>query len=418
MVDSKSSGNSWHHYRLLQTDNQIPALWACNDKYLGITFPYHHGIRYGSKLGHNFWYFRLFIPRRLAPLLFERHCISSPVYQQEVVTSAHITYNLNGKGKQRSLLPFCKELTTNLSVQLASKRQPGLLLSNPVMTASGTFGYGTEDDHPFDIQRLGAIVCKGTTIEPRDGNSQPRLAETASGLLNSIGLQNIGVKALIEEKAPIWANWQVPVIVNIAGETVDQYAQLASHLDGVAGISALEVNISCPNVKSGGAEFGASPKSAAEVTTAVRKATSLPVLVKLTPNTDDIARVAMAVAEAGADAVSLINTLKGIAVDITNRRPRLGNITGGLSGPAIKPVALYMVYEVAGAVEVPVIGCGGITTAGDAIEFLMAGASAIQVGTISFSNPHAPLDILDGIEQFMERKGIKDITELIGTARR
>ena len=286
------------------------------------------------------------------------------------------------------------------------------------MTASGTFGYGTEDDHPFDIQRLGAIVCKGTTLEPRDGNPQPRLAETASGLLNSIGLQNIGVKALIKEKAPIWASWRVPVIVNIAGETIDQYAQLAGHLDGVAGISALEVNISCPNVKSGGAEFGASPKSAAEVTLSVRKATSLPVLVKLTPNTDDIAKVAAAVADAGADAVSLINTLRGIAIDVTSRKPLLGNIIGGLSGPAIKPVALYMVYEVAGAVEIPVVGCGGIATAGNAIEFLMAGASAIQIGTASFNNPRAPLDILEGIEQFMQREGIKDITELIGAARR
>ena len=306
----------------------------------------------------------------------------------------------------------------NLSIQLAPKHPQGLLLANPVMTASGTFGYGTEYSHMFDVQKLGAIICKGTTLKPREGNPQPRLAETAYGLLNSIGLENIGVNALIKEKAPIWASWRVPVIVNIAGETVDQYAQLAGHLDGVAGISALEVNISCPNVKAGGAEFGASPKSAAEVTLAVRKATSLPVLVKLTPNTDDIARVAMAVAAAGADAISLINTLKGMAIDITNRRPRLGNITGGLSGPAIKPVALYMVYEIAGAVEVPVIGCGGITTASDAIEFLMAGASAIQVGTASFNNPRAPLDILEGIEQFMEREGIKDITELIGTARR
>ncbi len=286
------------------------------------------------------------------------------------------------------------------------------------MTASGTFGYGTEDENPFDIQRLGAIVCKGTTLEPRDGNPQPRLAETASGVLNSIGLQNIGVQALIREKAPIWASWRVPVIVNIAGETIDQYAQLADHLERVAGISALEVNISCPNIKAGGAEFGGSPKSAAEVTSAVKKATSLPVMVKLTPNTGDIVSVAEAVAEAGADAVSLINTLRGMAIDITKRRPRLGNITGGLSGPAIKPVALYMVYQVAGAVEIPVIGCGGITTAGDAIEFLMAGASAIQVGTASFNNPRAPLDILEGIEQFMQREGIKDVTKLIGAARR
>ncbi len=304
----------------------------------------------------------------------------------------------------------------NLSVQLAPKHHSGLLLANPVMTASGTFGYGTEYSHLFDIQKLGAIVCKGTTLEPRDGNPQPRLAETACGVLNSIGLQNIGVNALIKEKAPIWASWRVPVIVNIAGETVDDYTRLAGKLDGVAGISALEVNISCPNIKTGGAEFGANPESAAEVTAAVKAATSLPILVKLTPNTSDIAEVAVAVAEAGADAISLINTLRGMAIDITRRRPLLGKITGGLSGPAIKPVALYMVYEVAGAVEVPVIGCGGITTASDAIEFIMAGASAIQVGIASFTNPRAPLDILEGIEQFMKKEGIKDITELIGAA--
>ena len=286
------------------------------------------------------------------------------------------------------------------------------------MTASGTFGYGTEDSHLFDIQRLGAIICKGTTLEPREGNPQPRLAETACGLLNSIGLQNIGVKALIREKAPIWAEWRVPVIVNIAGETMEDYAQLARQLDGVAGISALEVNISCPNIKAGGAEFGVNPDSAAEVTTTVKKATSLPVLVKLTPNTSDIAKVAMAVAKAGADALSLINTLKGMAIDITRRRPRLGNITGGLSGPAIKPVALHMVYKVAGVVDLPIIGCGGIATASDAIEFIMAGASAVQVGTAGFTNPRAPLDVLEGIEQVMKKEGISNLADLIGIARR
>ncbi len=306
----------------------------------------------------------------------------------------------------------------NLSIQLAPSHQQGLILDNPVMTASGTFGYGTEYSHLFDIQKLGAIVCKGTTVEPREGNPQPRLAETAGGLLNSIGLQNIGVNAVIEEKAPIWASWRVPVIVNIAGETVDEYAQLASRLDGVAGISGLEVNISCPNMKAGGAEFGADPDSAAEVITTVKKATSLPILVKLTPNTSDIGKVAVAVSEAGADAISLINTLRGMAIDITQRRPLLGNISGGLSGPAIKPVALYMVYEVAGAVDLPIIGCGGISTANDAIEFIMAGASAIQVGTASFTNPRAPLDVLEGIEKFMEEEGVEDIRELIRIARR
>lgn len=306
----------------------------------------------------------------------------------------------------------------NLSIELAPKHGKGLLLANPVMTASGTFGYGTEYSHLFNIERLGAIVCKGTTLEPREGNPQPRLAETPSGLLNSIGLQNIGVDALIKEKAPIWASWRVPVIVNIAGETIHDYAQLASRLDGVAGVSGLEVNISCPNIKAGGAEFGANADSAARVTDAVKKATSLPILVKLTPNTSDIVKVALAVAQAGADAISLINTLRGMAIDITRRRPLLGNIFGGLSGPAIKPVALYMVYEVAGAVDIPVIGCTGIMTANDAIEFIMAGASAIQVGTAGFVNPRAPLDILEGIEQFMTKEGIKDITHLIGVARK
>ena len=306
----------------------------------------------------------------------------------------------------------------NLSVQLAPKNKHGLLLANPVMTASGTFGYGTEYSHMFDIQKLGAMVCKGTTLEPREGNPQPRLAETPCGLLNSIGLQNIGIKALIREKAPLWASWRLPVIVNIVGETIDDYAQLAGELDGVAGISGIEVNIGCPNIEAGGAEFGAKPETAAEVTAAVKAATSLPVVVKLTPNTSDIAEVAKAVAEAGADAISLINTLKGIAIDISRRRPLLGSVIGGLSGPAIKPVALYMVYEVAGAVAVPVVGCGGITTASDALEFIMAGASAIQVGTANFTNPSAPFDVLEGIEQFMKQEGINNLTDLIGAARR
>ncbi len=306
----------------------------------------------------------------------------------------------------------------NLSIQLAPEHPRGLLLANPVMTASGTFGYGTEYAHVFDIQRLGAIVCKGTTLEPRDGNPQPRLAETPCGLLNSIGLQNIGVKALIEEKAPLWANWRVPVIVNIAGETIDDYARLASKLDGVDGISGIEVNISCPNSEAGGVEFGVNPELAGRVTAVVKKATSLPIWVKLTPNTADVAEIAVAVAEAGADAVSLINTLKGMAVDIATRRLLLGNATGGLSGPAIKPVALRMVYEVAGAVDVPVIGCGGIAAASDAIEFIMAGASAVQVGTANLVNPRAPLDILEGIEKFMEKEGIENIADLIGVARR
>lgn len=306
----------------------------------------------------------------------------------------------------------------NLSVQLAPKHKRGLLLANPVMTASGTCGYGTEEGHLFDIQKLGALVCKGTTLEPREGNPQPRLAETASGMLNSIGLENIGVQALIRDKAPIWAGWKLPVIVNIAGEKVEDYARLAEMLDNVPGVSGLEVNISCPNVKAGGAEFGADPALAAEVTKAVRKATTLPMLVKLTPNTADITKVARAVAGVGADALTVINTLKGMAIDTVKRKPLLGNVSGGLSGPAIKPVALYMVYQVAGAAEIPVIGCGGITTASDAIEFIMAGATAVQVGTASFSNPRSLLDVLEGIEQFMKKEGIDNLSEIRGAGRK
>jgi len=306
----------------------------------------------------------------------------------------------------------------NLSIELAPRCKQGLLLKNPVMTASGTFGYGTEYSHLFDIQKLGAIICKGTTLKPREGNPQPRIAETECGLLNSIGLENIGLESLIKDKAPIWAGWQVPVIVNIAGETIDDYAKLAQKLDVVAGISAIEVNVSCPNIKAGGAEFGSSPKQAARVTAAVKAATSLPVLVKLTPNTDDIVKVALAVEKTGADCITLINTIRGMAIDISTRKPILGNVFGGLSGPAIKPVALGMVYEVAGAVELPIIGCGGIMTASDALEFIMAGASAVQIGSANLVNPRAPLDVLEGIEKFMQKEGIDSLTELIGVAQR
>jgi len=306
----------------------------------------------------------------------------------------------------------------NLGLQITATSRRSLRLSNPVMTASGTCGYGTEPGHLFDIQKLGALVCKGTTLEPKEGNPQPRIAETASGMLNSIGLENIGVKAIIRDKAPVWAKWSLPVIVNIAGEKVEDYARLAGMLDEVPGVSGLEINISCPNVKAGGAEFGADPALAAEVTAAVRKATTLPMMVKLTPNTSDITKVARAVADAGADALTVINTLKGMAIDTARRRPLLGNISGGMSGPAIKPVALYMVYQVAKTVKIPVVGCGGIATADDAIEFIMAGASAVQVGTAAFTNPRAPLDILEGIERFMAKEKIENLSELVGTARK
>jgi dihydroorotate dehydrogenase (NAD+) catalytic subunit len=305
----------------------------------------------------------------------------------------------------------------DLNVQLAPNHPKGLLLANPVMTASGTFGYAIEYSRLIDIQRLGAIVCKGTTLRPRGGNPQPRLVETASGVLNSVGLENVGVEVVIKEKAPIWAKWQVPVIVNIAGETIDEYKKVAARLEGVAGIGAIEVNISCPNVSSGGIEFCTNSLSAAEVTAKVKSVSSLPVIVKLSPNVTDIGEIASAVYEAGADAITLINTVRGMAIDVNRCRPSLGNSLGGLSGPAIKPIALYMVYEVAGIVDIPVIGCGGISCAEDAIEFLMAGASAVQVGTANLTSPQAALEVLNGIEQFMRKEGATNIRAVIGKAR-
>jgi dihydroorotate dehydrogenase (NAD+) catalytic subunit len=289
-------------------------------------------------------------------------------------------------------------------------------LKNPLMTAAGTFGYGTELVKQVDIQKLGAIVTKSVTLEPREGNPQPRLAETAAGLLNSIGLQNIGVETLIEEKAPIWAEWEVPVIVSLAGESIEDYFKLASRLDKIPGVSGIEVNISCPNLDNREIEFAQNPETAAEVTKVVRKAISLPVIVKLSPDVTDIVEIAQACAEAGADAVTLINTLKGMTIDLAKRKPFLGNISGGLSGPAIKPVALYMVYQTAKVLKIPVIGCGGIATTDDALEFLMAGAEAVQIGTANLINPSTFLEILSGIEEFMEREGFKEIGELIGIA--
>ena len=307
----------------------------------------------------------------------------------------------------------------NLSVETAPKNQRGLRLKNPLITASGTFGYGTEFEHFYDIQQLGAIVCKGIFLKPREGNPQPRITETASGILNAIGLQGIGVEALIKEKAPIWAQWRVPVIVNIAGNSVEEYGLLAQKLDAVPGISGLEVNISCPNIKSGGVEFGTDPLAAAKVTAAVRCATGLPVWVKLTPNTAEVVKIALAVAEAGADAIVLINTLKAMAVDLKTRKPVLGNLTGGLSGPAIKPVALRMVYEVAAVVkDIPIIGCGGIMNAADALEFILAGATAVQIGSANLVNPLAPMQILAGLQAYLDENRCQDIKELVGVARR
>ncbi|HXZ29843.1 MAG TPA: dihydroorotate dehydrogenase [Dehalococcoidia bacterium] len=306
--------------------------------------------------------------------------------------------------------------SANLRVQLAPRHAKGLALSNPVMIAAGIAGYGTEYAEIVDIQKLGAIVCKGTTLMPRRGNAQPRLVETAGGLLNSVGLENIGVDALIEEKAPVWARWRVPVIVNVAGETIDEYVAVSRKLEGVPGVSGIELNISCPNISAGGMEFGVVPKLAAQVTSAVKAATSLPVIVKLSPNVTDIKTIALAVEEAGADAICLINTLKGMAIDINRSKPCLGNIVGGLSGPVVKPVALYMVFEAAKVVSIPVIGCGGIACAEDALEFIMAGATAIQIGTACLTSPHICLTIVKRIADFMLDKGVENLTDLIGAA--
>lgn len=291
----------------------------------------------------------------------------------------------------------------------------GLQMKNPVITASGTFGYGEEYADYIDLNLLGGISVKGLSLAPRAGNPPPRIMETTGGMLNSVGLQNVGVDAFIEEKLPFLRKFDVAVIANIYGESYADYAAVAAKLDGVPGVHALEVNISCPNVKKGGLSFGADPKSAAEVTRRVRAKNSLPLIVKLTPNVTDITVIARAVEQAGADAVSLINTLTGMSIDLDTREPHLKNITGGLSGPAIKPVALRMVWQVARQVKIPVIGMGGIMSARDALEFMVAGASAVQVGTASFVNPRAGLEIIDGMQDYMKKNRIKKITDIVGT---
>lgn len=290
-----------------------------------------------------------------------------------------------------------------------------LKIKNPVMTASGTFGYGEEYADYVDLNRLGAIVVKGLSLKPRLGNPPPRIMETASGMLNAVGLQNIGVDVFIEEKLPFLQKHDVAVIANIYGESYLEYQKVARKLSSVKGVHALEVNVSCPNVKKGGLSFGADPKAAAEVTRRVKGETNLPVIVKLTPNVTDIAAIAQAVEKAGADAVSLINTLAGMSVDLKTRMSHLKNITGGLSGPAIKPVALRMVWQVVQRVSIPVIGIGGIMNAEDALEFLILGAKAVQIGTANFINPRATLNIIDGIQNYLIDNKIEDINEIIGT---
>lgn len=290
----------------------------------------------------------------------------------------------------------------------------GLTLKNPVLSASGTFGYGGEFADFVPPEALGGVVVKGISLLPRRGNPPPRIVETPCGMLNAIGLENEGVEGFLSRKLPFLRERGATVVVNILGDCVEDYAELAARLGAAAGIAALEVNISCPNVKHGGVAFGTDPAMAAEVTRAVKEASTLPVIVKLSPNVTDIAAMARAVEAAGADAISLINTLLGMAIDATTRRPRLANVVGGLSGPAIKPVALRMVWQAARAVAIPVIGIGGIATAEDAVEFLLAGATAVQVGTANFVNPSATLEIIAGLRAYLATHQLATVRELIG----
>ncbi len=285
---------------------------------------------------------------------------------------------------------------------------------NPVLTASGTFGYGSEFEDFMDVSRLGGIIVKGTTMEPREGNPYPRMAETPSGMLNSVGLQNKGIDYFEEKIYPVLSDYKTNVIININGSYVDDYVSLTERVNRLSRIPAVELNISCPNVKMGGMAFGTNPKSAREVIREVRKVCSKKLIVKLSPNVTDITSFAAIAEEEGADAISLINTLLGMAVDIYKMRPSLATTTGGLSGPAVKPVALRMVWQTAKTVNIPVIGIGGIMNASDAIEFLLAGASAIQVGTASFIDPRSAVNILEGIENYLIAKGFTDIREIIG----
>lgn len=287
-------------------------------------------------------------------------------------------------------------------------------LRNPVMLASGTARYGEEISTHCDLKRVGAIIVKGIALNPTPGNPPPRICETPSGMLNAIGLPNIGVNAFIRDKVPFLKRFDAKVIVNIFGSTVEEYGEVAGRFNGVEGVHGLEVNISCPNVKEGGIAFGTDLDATRRVVRIVRRAATLPVFIKLSPNVTDIASFARVCEEEGADGLSVINTLLGMSIDTETWRPRLANVTGGLSGPAIRPIAVRMVWQVCQAVRIPVIGMGGIVTTEDAVEFFLAGASAIAVGTANFINPGASIEIIEGLEKYLERKGLKSITELIG----
>lgn len=296
----------------------------------------------------------------------------------------------------------------DLSVEIA-----GIKMKNPVIAASGTFGFGREFTDFFDLNRIGGISTKGLTLEPRQGNKPPRIAETPSGILNSVGLQNPGVRAFIKDELPFMKKYDTAVIANVAGNSVDDYCESVELLNE-SGVDAIELNISCPNVKEGCLAFGVNKEGAGFLTKEVRKVCRLPLIIKLSPNVSDISEIAKTVEAEGADAVSLINTLLGMSIDIDSQRPLLANNTGGLSGPAVKPIALRMVYETAQAVKIPVIGMGGINAWRDAIEFILAGASAVMTGTANMVNPMTPVEIAEGIECYLESKKLQDISQIIG----
>lgn len=298
----------------------------------------------------------------------------------------------------------------NLAVEVG-----GIFMKNPVMTASGTFGYGDEFASLVDLNRLGGIIVKGLSLKPSPGNPPPRTVETCGGMLNAIGLENIGLEAFVQKKLPFLRTLETPVLLNIYGHETNAYAELAEQIQDLEGIAGIEVNISCPNVRAGGIAFGTDPEMAFEVIKAVRQKTKLPLIAKLSPNVTDIRAIARSVEKAGADAVSLINTITGMAVDVSKRQPKLANITGGLSGPAIKPIALRMVWEAAQAVRIPVIGIGGIMNDMDALEFFIVGARAVQVGTANFINPRATVEIVEGLGRYLVENNISDINEIVGS---
>ena len=304
----------------------------------------------------------------------------------------------------------------DISVDLAPNNPRELRLANPVIPASGCFGYGQEYAHLIDVQRLGAFVSKGITPHSRTGNAMPRIVETPAGMLNAIGLQNPGIREFIKKYPPIWEQWDVPAIVNVSAETIEDFADMAAALDEVPGIAALEVNVSCPNINAGGFCFGWDADMTVDVTKAVRAVTTLPLIVKLSPGALDVVEIAQAAEEAGADAVSLINTLVGMSIDTRRRKPTIANVTGGLSGPAVKPVAVRMVWQVAQGVTIPVIGLGGITSLNDALEFFMAGASAIQIGTAMFVQPTIAIDLIDQLPVWLESQGFSSISDIVGIA--